>query len=153
MRVYSALTVPAALAVLLMSASAAHAAAPKACDLLTSQIATSLLGGPVSAPTDVQGMLCSYGTKTATVSLAVVDSPGMAAADFTRANMAGGRSSGIEQIPGLGDAGFFIPAGGDHNTMNVLYHNKVLNFGVQKKLTPELKSQMIQTMKQWLAKF
>jgi hypothetical protein len=153
MRSYAVLTLPAALAVLLIAGSAARAAVPKACDLLTAQTAASLLGGPVGAPTDVQGMICSYSTKTAIVSLSVVAQPALTVADFSRAMQVSGQQTGIQQVLGLGDAGFFNPGGGDRNTVNVLYHHQAVSFSVQKKLTPQLKSQMIDQMKQWLAKF
>jgi hypothetical protein len=98
-------------------------------------------------------MICSYSTKTAIVSLSVVAQPALTVADFSRAMQVSGQQTGIQQVLGLGDAGFFNPGGGDRNTVNVLYHHQAVSFSVQKKLTPQLKSQMIDQMKQWLAKF
>jgi hypothetical protein len=99
-------------------------------------------------------MICSFSAKTgsAIVTLSISELPAMTAADFSRAMQASGRQTGIQQVSGLGDAGFFNPGGGDRNTVNVLSDHQAVSLSVQRKLTPELRLQMIDIMKQWLAK-
>jgi hypothetical protein len=108
MRNYAVLTVNAALAALLMAGSVAHAANPKACDLLNAQTAASLLGGPVGAAIDMGGIGCSYSTKSeaATIAFMVTDMGGMTVDEFRRTMQAGTRAGGTEEISGPGEARF-----------------------------------------------
>jgi hypothetical protein len=155
MRNQAVLGAAAAFLVLLTTPSSVSAATPKACDLLTAQTAAMLVGGPVNAPFDMQGMACSYITKTgsATVTLSVVDQPGLSGSDFMRSMQASaGQGGTMELIPGLGEQNVFLVRTSGQNSLMVLCHQKTLSFGVQRKMTPELKAQMIQVMKQLVAK-
>jgi hypothetical protein len=146
----------AALVVLLVAPCTAHAATPKACDLFSAQTAASLVGGPVNAPVDLQGIGCSYVTRTgtATTTLTMADAQGMSGDDFMRMGQVSGNQPGstAESIPGLGEHNFFLVRTSGQNGLTVLYHGKKLTLAVQRKMTPELKTQMIQVMKQILAK-
>ena len=155
MRKPSVFLAKAAVFVLLIAPAFAGAATPKACDLPSAQTAASLLAGPVSAPVDMQGIGCSYITKTgtATVALTVVDQPGLSGADFMRTmQLSAGQGATTESISGLGEQNVLLVRTSGQNGLMVLYHHKTLSLAVQRKMTPELKSQMIQVMKEMLAK-
>lgn len=154
MRIPASVQATAALFILLI-VPGAGAATPKACDLLSAQTAASLLGAPVTAPIDMQGMGFSYLTTTgsATVALTVVDQPTLTGANFTRTmQMSAGQGGTTESIPGLGEANFLVVRTAAPNSLMALYHHKMVSLAVQRKMTPELKAQMIQVMKEALAK-
>lgn len=134
----------------------AHADGPKACELLNAQTAASLAGGPVAAPFDLQGIGCSYVSQAAgtTVGLTITEAEKTTPADFQHMREMTGKQDGAktESIPGLGEHNFFVERTSQENGLVVLYHQKMLSLGVKKRMTPALKAQMIQLMKQFLAK-
>jgi hypothetical protein len=155
MRIRAVAPATAAFLILFMVHFAASAATPKACDLLSAQTASSLLGGPVNLPVDMSGIGCSYMTKSgsAVVGLIVTDAQGMTADNFKMIQTAGAAShAAVEQIPGLGEVSYLVGGGADRNVLAVLYHQKTLALSVQRKMTPDLKTAIIQAMKQILAK-
>jgi hypothetical protein len=148
----------ASLAFLILSVDpcAARGEAPKACDLLNAQMAASLAGGPVNAPFDLQGIGCSYTSKSgaATVGLTITDAEKTTPADFQRMQQTTAMQQGAktETIPGVGEHNFYVERVSQENGLVVLYHQKMLSLGLKRQMTPALKAQMIQMMKQFLAK-
>ncbi len=136
---------------------AAHADGPRACELLNAQPAASLAGGPVAAPFDLQGIGCSYVSQAAgtTVGLTITDAEKTTPADFLHMREMTGKQEGskTESIPGLGEHNFFVERTSQQDGLVVLFHRKMFSLGVQRKMTPALKAQMIQVMKQMLTKF
>jgi hypothetical protein len=153
MRIRAVAPATAAFLALFMVHFTASAATPKACDLLSAQTATSLLGGPVNAPIDMQGIMCGYSTKTGSATVGLTVTQGMSANDFRMIATAGAAShAAVEQISGLGDQSYLIGAAADRSSLLVSYHQQTLTLSVVKKMTPDLKAAMIQAMKQILAK-
>ena len=149
MRIRSISLFALALAFLSLTLSTAHAADVKACDALSAPVATSFIGAPLKGPIDAQGFGCSYGSSGGAIALVIADAGGLTADDFSMSMRAYAES---EKIPGLGDAGFWVKAGPNSYGLMVLYHHKTVRFKVDKKMTPELKTQMIDAMKQMLTK-
>ena len=128
--------------------------AATACQLLNSQSAASLLGSPANPPVDLQGIACSYSGKASSgmVTFSVNDAS-MSVGDFTMMmKTQGGMGGTMETISGVGDQNFFFIKPGNQNTFMVLSHGKMLALSAQMKMTPALKTSMIQTMKQILTK-
>ena len=145
----------AALLVLFTATSAAHAATPKACELLDAQTAASLVGSAVGAPVDAQGVGCGYSTKSgsATVGLTMGDAPGNAGADLIRVmKLSAGQGAITESLPDLGEQNFLLVRPSNQNGLMVVYHHKILSLAVQRHMTPELKAAMIQAMRKILSK-
>jgi len=157
MRIHAALSCGTSLFVLFLAASTARAATPTACDLFTTQAAAALAGDAVGAPKDIQGKGCSYTTKSgALIGLAVADMAPDDAKDYMVAMRSMVSSPATtETIPGLGEQNFLIvrpESQKDKNALLVIYHQKSLTLGVQRKMTPNLKAAMVQAMRQILSK-
>jgi len=153
MRIQGLLPVTAGL-VLFVAAASTHAAAPTACQLLNPDAASSLMGSPASAPVDMQGRGCAYSDKAGSKSVSFTfNDASMSVGDFTMMMKSqGGMGGTVETIPGVGEQNFFFIKPGNQNTFTVYYHGKMLTLSAQMKMTPALKTAMIQTMKQILAK-
>ncbi len=157
MRLHAALAGVTSLLVFLLAASSAHAATPTACDLLTAQTAAALAGEAIGAPKDVQGKGCTYTTKSgANIGFVITDM----AADDAKNYVASMRlmvtaPATTELIPGLGDQNYLLvrpESQKNKNALQVIYHQKLLTLGVQRKMTPDLKAAMVQFMRQTLSK-
>jgi len=136
-------------------ATTLHAATPSACQLLNSQAASSLLGSPANPPMDGGGVVCIYSDKGASKTLSLnIQSATFRASDFeTQTRMQGFGATNSEVVPGVGEANKLLFFSGDHSALMVLYHGELLTLGVMRmKMTPDLKTAMIQTMKQILGK-
>jgi len=154
MRTQAIISLTAALLLLLTATSAAHAATPKACELLDAKTAASLAGSAVGAPADVQGVGCFYTTKSgsATVGLTMADAPANAGSDVTRAMKMASPGATTESIPDLGDQNLLIVRTSNQNGLMVVYHHKTLSLAVQQRMTPDLKAAMIKAMRQIMSK-
>jgi hypothetical protein len=138
--------------VLLLAPIDSRAAAPTACQLLDAKSASSLLGEEAGPPTEMQGKLCIYSAKKGDGEVTL----GFNTADearFTHAEQAAKAAAGttVEEPSGLGDRSMLVEQA-DGTTLGVLYHGQSVGLSVKRKLTPELKAQMIQVMKQVLGK-
>jgi hypothetical protein len=130
-----------------------HAATPKSCDLLSSQMATVLAGGPVADHLDA-GFLCLYPSDAAgtQVSLSVTNASDADADSYMKAKGGAGSGDTYESIPGLGDQNLFIAGTNQKHSLIVFYHQKEVFLLVHRTMTPELKAAMILTMKKILSK-
>jgi hypothetical protein len=156
MRFPSLSAVAAAAFILTLIPFAARAASPTACTLLSAQTAASLLGVPVGDPMDMRGVVCVYSPNSGDglVQLALSGGGPMSEKDFMGLGAnAKGPSGTIESISDFGEPSFFVLKPSSENILAVLHHQRQVTFTVQRKMTPALKAQMIQAMKQILAKF
>lgn len=153
MRKFAALPISLALAALSLACATIHAEDISACTRFTPQMAAALLGGPANAPMEMGNVGCAYTAKSGGVSvaLAFANEATTTAEDFTRGMKTGSPASTNEQVAGLGEAAFLVPSP-NKIMLSVFYHHVNARLAVQKPLTPELKAQMIQTMRQILAK-
>jgi len=157
MRTQPAFLLPAAL-VMLLAASSVGAATPKACDLLSAQTATSLLGTAVGAAVEGKaGATCTYTSKSgdATVAMGVGDFSGgdgkqTVIALQVMASQEKGATS--KSLPGLGDQSFLVSRASNKNALVLDYHEKMVMLSVQKPMTGDLEKAMIQTVRQVLSK-
>ncbi|HTA65608.1 MAG TPA: hypothetical protein VK753_08890 [Xanthomonadaceae bacterium] len=145
------------LLLLLATSCAAHPAKPKACDLLSPQTATALLGVAVGEPTDMNGVVCTYLSTqgNATIVLGIADAPGADGANAIRSLQAvSSQQPGTttKSIQGLGEQSFLVTRTSNKNAIMLVYHQKMLTLAVQKPMTPELENAMVQTLQQVLAK-
>jgi hypothetical protein len=157
MRLHAAFAGATCILALLLTPAFAHAAAPTACELLTAQTAAGLAGEAVTLTKDVQGKGCAYATKSgANIGFAITDM----AADDAKNYIASMRLMVVapattELIPGLGEQNYLLvrpESQKNKNALQVIYHQKLLTLGVQRKMTPDLKAQMVQFMRQVLSK-
>jgi hypothetical protein len=153
MRTQDALSIAAALCVAFTATLAPAATPPKVCELLDAQTAASLAGSAVGSPMEVPTVVCGYSSAGATVSLALRDMPGTSGGEaiqaMKRTTLQGAQT---ESIPGLGEQNFLIVKTPNQNSLTVLYHKKLLSLSVQRRMTPELKTAMVQAMRQMLSK-
>jgi hypothetical protein len=156
MKLHTAIPVTAALFVLFIAPSTARAATPKACDLLSAQIASSLAGSPVGKPADMSGKSCRYSVtgKRTSVQVIVTEAPGTSGADAiaTYKKMPASTAK-TETIPGLGDQNLLVVMirGPQESILMVVVHEKMVALSVEEQFTPELKAAMVQAMKQMIA--
>jgi len=101
------------------------------------------------------GFLCLYPSDSAgtQVSLSVTDTSAADADSYMQANGGAGQGDTYESIPGFGNQNLFVVGANQKHSFIVFYHNKEVFLFVHRKMTPELKAAMIQTMKQIIAKF
>jgi hypothetical protein len=102
----------------------------------------------------MQGIVCGYNAKSGsgTVGLTVVES-GLTCDQFAPTiPMAAAGGNKVEQIPGLGECNTLVALLSGKTTMTVVYHKHTVTLSVGKKLTPELKAQIIDLAKQILPK-
>jgi len=157
MRTHAAVPLVAVLFSLLAIPAVADAATPKACDLLSAQTATSLLGAAVGKPTDMKGATCTYvcTSGNATIALGIADSSGTDGAhDIQVLQMMASQEKGTttKSIAGLGEQSFLVTRTSNKNAIVLVYHQKMLTLAVQRPMTPELEKAMVQTLRQVLAK-
>jgi len=150
------------LLVCLLAVPFAGAATPTGCDLVTAQTAASLAGEAVGAPKDAvakdkEGTGCKYTSKSGgNIGIAIVNM----AKDDANSYMAAMKSMVVapattEAIPGLGEQNFLLVRPESQKNLNalmVMYHGKLLTLGVQRRMSPDLKAEMVQVMRGILGK-
>jgi hypothetical protein len=153
MRIHAALSTAISFLFFITAPCTSHAASPKACDLLSSQMAVVLAGGPVTDHMDA-GFLCLYPSDSAgtQVSLSVTNASASDADSYMQAKGGAGPGDAYESIPGLGDQNLFVVGANQKHSFIVFYHNKEVFLFVHRKMTPELKAAMIQAMKEIIPK-
>jgi len=153
MRILAALSATAGCLLFLATPFKASAADPKACDALPPQTAAALAGGPVGSAMDV-GAMCAYVLKSGgSVGLVFQPiQPGDEAKSVQVQQSAAGPGVTTETVSGLAGPAVLIMRPGNMNVLAAGYHAKVVLLSVPGKMTPALKSAMIQAMKQALAK-
>jgi hypothetical protein len=153
-------------AVLLAVSTAAHAAAAgKACDLVSKGTAEKLFGGSLKTVTDMpmandgSAGLCVYQNSDREqvnfhfqIRTEIPDT--MTDSVLKTLIHKGYPSDVVEKIPGVGDDNFFITSVGTPNsdTFTVLYHKAYVTLIVSGSKDKDLKADMVQVMKQVLAK-
>jgi hypothetical protein len=149
------------LTLLLSAATAAHAATPKACDLLTLPAASSLWGGALDSVTPLGDPGCNYSRPhDEWVMIQLFDASKWAAnAPMIFKMLIGGTPQGGtgEPIPGLGEMATFTTSSPDPNktfdSMVAVYgHGHSFKLSVRGSANPHLKQDLIQAAKQMLAK-
>jgi hypothetical protein len=150
MRIKSSLAFAAAILAASFTPCAAYAA-PKACDLFTAQIATSILGTPVKSLVQMDEMCGFQSTSENENAILSVSSAAGAKPGTLNALVSKGDTS--EVIAGLGESNIFITKGHDMCTLTVIYHGQVVSIAETKRPIPAMKTTMIQVMRQVLTKF
>jgi hypothetical protein len=148
-------------ALLLATTAAAHAATPKACDLLSQSAASSLWGAPLDSVTPLGDAGCNYSRPhDEWVMTQLFDASAWGANGPKLFNMLiGGTPQGGtgEPIPGLGELATFTTSSPDpdktFDSMVAVYaRGHAFKITVRRSTNPHLKQDMIQTAKQMLAK-
>ena len=131
----------------------AVAAPVKACSYMTPQTASAALGSPVGTGEeqtltmageitfgvgDINAVAAGFGASAATVLPIIKDA-------------AHGQTN--ETIPSLGEWNAYAWNGLTDYTLTVIYHGKVLTLGTSGAKNPNLKTALVQTMRQIMQKF
>jgi len=143
-----------AFALLLSAGSGLSYAAPiRACSLLDSQTASVLAGGPVSEPFDA-GWLCIYAadSEKTSVELAVSKITNAQEASFLKDNGGAKKGDTYESIPELPAKNQFAVTSYGKVGLTAFIHGKEINLIISRRFTPDLKSAMIQAMKEILSR-
>jgi len=158
MRTQPGFLLAAALLILLATSAGARAATPKACDLLSAQTASSILGTAVGAAVDAKaGATCTYSSKSGntTVALGIGDLPGTDGAhtiEVFQMMASQEKGSTSKSIPGLGEQSFLVVRASNKNAIVLVYQQKMVTLAVQKPMTADLEKAMVQTVRQVLTK-
>jgi hypothetical protein len=148
--------------VLLFTCQPAFAAngAIKPCDLLTQQQAEKLFGGPLDPAIGMAG-ICSYfgphqdDQKGIMVTFFPAGSLGPATnvAAMYKKLLPQDPGSTIAAVSGLGDQANFITSTKDHMIiLMVLYHDNIVGVGATASPNPQIKDDLIQTIRQFMQK-
>jgi hypothetical protein len=150
------------LLILLTASLPLHAADPKICDLITRQQASAIAGDPVDAGAEQNLMkgasMCLFsatGSGGQTVSVGVMSKDafygGSAAAMFRIATTAKTGDT-AESIPGLGEAAVLVTSGTDDDSLNILYHDRIINVDATGSKNHSLRASLIDAAKTILGK-
>lgn len=131
------------------------AASPDACDLLHPKLAASLFGAPLRDPLHLdRGTACVYSARSGdgNVNLDLTEAQGMTVSQYRITKGSALQGQKAESIPGLGEESFMILPGPGKSHLSVFYHQKIVVLGVDRSMTPQLRTEMIDAMKQILAR-
>lgn len=152
MRILVLVSVGVSLLAICIEPSVAGAETPRACDLLSVQMAESLSGGPVGPADNEAREMCAYLAKSddSPVVLTITDGALSDAESYIRNKGGAGPNDFVESLPGLGEKNLLTVKDLSSNTLMVFYHQKMIMLNFKRRTKPEQIAAIVEAMRQIL---